>query len=96
MKLVQVIYGNSIDDEVMETLTKLGIKKYTKVHNAIGQGGTADPHLNTEVWPGTNIMLMIVTDDDTKDRLLPALKALKEQYHRVGLKVLVSALEGTI
>ncbi len=96
MKLVMVIYGASIDDEVMEVLHKLQIKKYTKLHNLTGQGETAEPHLNTAIWPGENLQLTIVLEEDKKDKLLQEVKILSQQFARVGIKAFVLPVEESV
>lgn len=95
MKLVMVIYGASIDDEVMEVLHKLQIKKYTKLQGLIGQGQTAEPHLNNAIWPGENFQLEIVLDENIKDKLLQEIKNLSQQFARVGIKAFVLPVEET-
>lgn len=96
MKQVQVIYGDSMEDEVMEVLDKLGIKYFTKMVGLTGHGSHADPHLNTSVWPGLNQCLMLLLDEAAKDKLWPLLKELKTKYHRIGMKVIVSPVEEII
>jgi hypothetical protein len=96
MKAVLVIYGASLDEKIMETLTNLEIKQFTKSPYLLGRGGTSDPHLNTSIWPGSNMAILLVVEEETKTKVMAAMKALKEQHHQIGLKAMVMPIEEII
>ncbi len=87
--IVLVIYNSSIDDEVMEALKKAGMVQYTKFVNLRGVGGFSEPRLNTQIWPGTNSMLLVCVPHDRKEGILEGVRQLKEIHKQEGVKAFV-------
>jgi hypothetical protein len=91
-QMVLVIYNNSIDDEVMEALGRAGMRCYTKFTNLRGVGDSSEPRLSTQVWPGTNSMLLVATDAQGREPILAAVRALKEIHREEGIRAFVLPL----
>ncbi len=96
MKAVFIIFAPAIEDQVMCQVEGLGVTKYTKFPYLHGVGGHSEPHLDSQVWPGSNSGLFIVTDERTKDRLLAEVKKLKEKHSEEGIKAFVMPVEEQI
>ncbi len=96
MKAILLIFAPPIESFVMKLLEDNGIKKYTKFPNLYGVGGHSEPHLDTQVWPGTNIALLIVTDEKTISKIKPGLSALKKEYLEEGVKAFTWTVEEEI
>ena len=69
MKGVLIIFAPAIEQHVFVAIEKVGAKKYTKFPYLQGIGGHSEPHLDSQVWPGSNIALFIVCDEKVKDRI---------------------------
>ncbi len=63
MKAVLIVHNVAIDNDVNEALESAGVRYYTKFTDTLGRGELSEPHLNTEVWPGTNVGTFIVTEE---------------------------------
>lgn len=88
-ELIMLVFNSSIEDEVMEDLKAAGMTCYTKLPDVQGVGKESEPRLNSHVWPGTNLMLMICAPKDVRDRLLRAIRELKERHAEEGVKAII-------
>jgi len=93
MKMVWIVYNQAIGEEVDECLKRCGIQNYTKFPTVHGVGQHSGPHMGTHIWPGVNSLLAIACQEDTKDRLLEEVRALKRTFQREGIKAFVLSLE---
>ncbi|MFA5103763.1 MAG: PG0541 family transporter-associated protein [Candidatus Margulisiibacteriota bacterium] len=93
MKGVLIIYAPAIEENVFGAIKRSGVKKYSKFPYLQGVGGSSEPHLDTQVWPGSNSALFIVTDVQTKDKLMGEVRALKREYAEEGIKAFVWDVE---
>jgi hypothetical protein len=89
MEMLMVVYNTSIDEEVLEALKKAGMKCYTKFVNLRGAGECSEPRLNTQVWPGTNSMLLVFCELQAREGLLQAVRVLKERHREEGVRAFV-------
>lgn len=96
MKGVMIIYAPALTDNVMKVLAACGVKKYTKAPYLHGVGGQSEPHLDTQVWPGSNEGLFIVAEDRTKDKLLLEISKIKKDFGQEGIKCFVIPVEETV
>ncbi len=86
--MVYIIHDRSIDEEVMDILSNLGIKNYTKWQDVVGSGENG-PHLGDHVWPALNNITMAVIEDNLKEALLDKIKGLQADFPFVGLRAIV-------
>lgn len=86
MEMLLVVYNASIDDEMLEALKRAGMKCYTKFINLRGAGECSEPRLNTQVWPGTNSMLLVCIEPAQKEGLLAAVRHMKDLHREEGVK----------
>ena len=93
MKAVMLIFAPALEDEVMQAIKISGVKKYSKIPYMHGAGGHSDPHLDTQVWPGSNEALLIMTDEGTKTKLLKAAADIKQSSPEEGMKAFVWTVE---
>jgi hypothetical protein len=87
MKAMFVVFAPALESDVHIILEKAGIKKYTKFPHLEGVGGHSEPHLDTHIWPGSNMGLFISTDETTAKKLAVELINLKNEYLDEGLKI---------
>jgi len=89
MKAIYIVYAPPIDCQVMAALKRSGVVKYSKYPMLHGVGGHSEPHLDTQIWPGTNMALFVVTDEKTKTQLLAEVAAIKKENLQEGVKAFV-------
>lgn len=93
MKGILIIYAPALECFVMGALENAGQKKYTKADGLLGAGGSSEPHLDTNIWPGTNSVLFVAADERTKALILTEVAKIKKQYSEQGIKAFVFPLE---
>jgi hypothetical protein len=88
-ELIMLVFNSSIENEVMEALHEAGMSCYTRFPNIQGVGKESEPRLDSHVWPGTNTMLMICAARETRERILGAIRKLKERHAEEGVKAII-------
>ena len=94
MKMLMVVFRDSLQDEVLMLLKDCDVKAYTLVQNVAGAGETGMA-LGSFASPGVNSMLLVVLSKEQADRSIEALKAyrdgLAEEHptHKVPIRVFV-------
>lgn len=97
MKIVLISYYVGIEEELMEVLSSLGIKGYTKWERAVGRGKTSGPHLGTHIWPKTNAILAVALEDAQTCLLMEKVRELKATpLGKEGVKAFLWPLEETV
>lgn len=86
MKMVFLVYSHVADDTVITALKHAGIKAYTKVERACGEGTETEPKLHTHTWPGENHLLFLAVDDADMATVTGLIRTLKEEHPRAGVK----------
>jgi len=95
-EMVLVIFSSSIESEMMDALQAAGMESYTKLVGVQGVGASSDPRLDSHVWPGTNTMYLICVDSDRKERVLQAVRQMKDIHREEGVKAFVLPVTSTI
>lgn len=95
-ELIMVVFNSSIENEVMEALTEAGMSCYTRLPDVQGVGRESEPRLDSHVWPGTNTMLMACASQETRERIIVAVKKLKERHAEEGIKAIILPVIATI
>ena len=62
MKLLAIVCGAGLDDEVIEILKSSGARGYTHLENCTGEGRTG-PHMDTSVWPGQHHIVLSCVEE---------------------------------
>jgi len=95
-EMIVVIVNSSIENEMVESLKAAGMECFTKIPGVHGAGEYSEPRLDSHVWPGTNTMLLIVTDEGAKGPLLEAVRQMKERHRKEGVRAFVIPVHETI
>lgn len=93
MKAVLIVHNVAIDKDVNEALESAGVSYYTKFTNVLGKGELSEPHLNTDVWPGTNYCTFVVTDEATAEKLMANARWMREKLGSEGIKAFMWPIE---
>lgn len=86
MKMFLIVYGESVDEDVIAALKEAGIHGYTKMVEARGEGTETEPKLGTHCWPGRNNILFMALSDEEIPRVTDRVHLLKEQHPRAGVR----------
>ncbi len=86
MKLLILIYEADFDEEIMEFISSKNLG-YTKWDRVLGKGKSSSPRLDDTIWPGFNITLAVMVEDDRGEDLVYTLRELSEKIGKKGFKV---------
>ena len=86
MKAILIMHNVAIDEEVSEALESVGVNCYTKFTHTLGKGELSEPHLNTDVWPGTNYGTLVVTDKVRAKEVMDKVRRMRGTRASQGIK----------
>jgi len=93
MKMFLIVYCDAADEEVIEAFKRSGIRAYTKMSEARGEGTDTVPKLGTHCWPGKNNALFIASDDEEALRIKDVVRLLRNEHPRSGVKAFILPME---
>jgi nitrogen regulatory protein PII len=93
MKMLLIVYSEVADDEMLMSLKKAGIKAYTKMQEACGEGSETEPKLGTHYWPGKNNILFVAVKDEEVSIINDALSAMKKDHPKAGIRSYILPVE---
>ncbi len=96
MKMFLIVYSRAADYDILERMRKTGIKGYTKLKEASGEGTETEPKLGTHTWPGENSVLFIAVQDDEAPMVAEMIRKMKREHSRAGVKGFVLPMEEII
>ncbi len=85
MTLMFIVYSNAVDDEVLE-IARRHIDGYTRFSGVHGEG-SGEPHLGSHVWPGVNNCVMAAVNKKQEASIGEEVRALRERFSGVGIRV---------
>jgi len=96
MKLFLIIYGEAADEFVVAALKEAGVRAYTKMVEARGEGTETEPKLGTHFWPGKNNVLMMAVADDEISRINQKIREIKMNHPRAGVRSFLLPMEESL
>jgi hypothetical protein len=96
MKMVFIVYSQAADYDVLNAIKKAGIRGYTKMEKACGEGIETEPKLHTHTWPGENCVLFVALEEADLPVITELIRVLKGEHPRAGLKAFVLPMEEII
>jgi nitrogen regulatory protein PII len=93
MKMVLVALNIAIERHVLEKLSALGLRSYTKWPRLMGVGETSGPHLDSHIWPGANTVIAVVAPDDKAAALMEEIRDLRKTLGSEGVKAFLLPVE---
>lgn len=78
MKMLMIIFRESLEQEVCGMLKELDVRAFTEVTN-VGGAGEAGTALHSFTWPGGNTMILTALAEDHADRVVEGLRAFRDQ-----------------
>jgi hypothetical protein len=96
MKMFMIVYSQAADYDVIAQFKKAGIKRYTKMEQAHGEGDDTEPKLGTHTWPGKNNVLFVAVPSEEIETVRGVVKYLKESHPRAGVKAFMLPMEESV
>jgi len=96
MKMFFIVYSHAADYDVLQRIRKAGIKGYTKLKEACGEGTETEPKLGTHTWPGENNVLYIAVQEEEVPIVADMIRLMKKEHPRAGVKGFVLPMEEII
>jgi nitrogen regulatory protein PII len=93
MKAVLIVHNVAIDGEIKEALEGLGVHCFTKFTDTLGKGQISEPHLNSDVWPGTNWGTLVVVEDAQAKQVMSRIRQLRQTLGKEGVKAFMWTIE---
>jgi len=79
VKMVLIVYEAGIDEDLQSVFERLDVPGWTKLTGATGTGRHGN-RFGTQIWPGTNNLLMMALPEDRVDSVIEVLNELKASY----------------
>lgn len=90
---LEIIANNTVEIDIFKALEEVDPGfYYTRVNNVHGRGG-CDPRMGDAVWPEENFIYIIYTDNQTANKMVEAIKAIKKKFTIEGIKVFKNLCE---
>jgi nitrogen regulatory protein PII len=86
MKMVFVVYSYAADYDVVNAFKEAGIRGYTKLEKASGEGVETEPKLHTHIWPGENCVMFLALEDTEVETAVSLIRKLRQEHPRAGVK----------
>jgi nitrogen regulatory protein PII len=96
MKMVFIVYSQAADYDVIAAIKQAGVKGYTKMENASGEGVETEPKLHTHIWPGENCVLFLALEEKELPPIVELIRELKLEHPRAGVKAFIMPMEEII
>jgi nitrogen regulatory protein PII len=96
MKMFFIVYSKAADEDVLCRIKEVGIRGYTKMKEATGEGSETEPKLGTHTWPGANNVLYVAVQDEEVPVVADMIRLLKQEHPRAGVKGFVLPMEEII
>ncbi len=81
MKMLLVIFRESLDEEIRRLLRSLNVKAFTEASKVLGVG-EAGMAADTFEQPGFNSLILAALDDEQAERVIAGLQQFREDMSR--------------
>lgn len=96
MKRVEIILNRSVEEDLLELLSKRKVgNKYTRLPEVHGVGNS-EPKQGNSVWPEENVIYVIYCEEDEAALVREAVRELKSYFPAEGVKVFEMSAEQTV
>jgi hypothetical protein len=97
MKAIFISYDQAFHERVLEILTHLNCRGFTRFEQVQGRGSkTGTPHYGSHAWPAMCSAIITIVEDTIVDKVLESLHNLDVQTERLGLRAFVWNIENMI
>lgn len=92
MRMVMLVFNETLESDVAELARANGLETWTRLDGVFGKGRRSGTHLGTDVWPGSNVMLLAALPAQSVTSLLTAVQRLRATNGNEGIKAFVWSL----
>jgi len=78
MKMLMIVFRESIEEDIKGLLSKYHVEAFTEMHDVTGMG-EAGPALHSFSWPALNNMILAALPDPEADTVIDAFKAFRDR-----------------
>ncbi len=93
MEFLMLICSTTLQEEIEEFFETHAIGSYTCIPSVYGSGKGGGTRLNTEVWPGLNMMYILTLDQEKYEKLKNWVARYRKNETREGLKLFSLAMK---
>jgi hypothetical protein len=94
MKAVFISYNQAHTEQVQVILERNHVRGFTQWQSVKGRGSNnGEPHYGSHAWPGMNVAVLAMMEDQKVPALLADLKALDESAEQQGLRAFVWSID---
>ena len=90
---LEIIANHSVEENILEALTKEGVGKYYTKYPSIFGVGASGPRMGDAVWPEENFALVVWCEEEEARSIKRVVEGVKEKFPDEGIKVF--GLSGT-
>ena len=84
---VEIIANNSVQEDILDNLDKVGMaSRYTLITGVHGRG-RCSPKRGDHIWPEENFIMIIYCDKKEADKIDKAMEKVKQKFPDEGVKV---------
>jgi len=84
---IEIIANHSVEENILEALTKENAGKYYTKYPSILGVGSAGPRMGDSVWPEENFALVVWCEEEEARAIQRAVAAVKEKFPGEGIKI---------
>ena len=84
---LEIIANHSVEENILEALSKNGIGKYYTKYPTIFGVGASGPRMGDSVWPEENFAMIIWCEEEEGRLIKQAVDGVKEHFPDEGIKV---------
>lgn len=78
MKMLLIVFRDSLEEEIHGLLNDLGVKAFTELHKVGGTGETGAA-FHSFTWAGMNALVLTALPEDQAERVAKGLKEFRDQ-----------------
>ncbi len=94
-QLIIVVDVSGLDD-ISNLLNKHGVEEFTRFEQCSGQGHRTGPRTNDHIWPGYNVMVIAVIEEQLVPEIFAALRTYREENKNMGVYAYVTPVEQSL
>lgn len=96
MELLMIVCSATLSDDVESLFKNNGIHNYSLIPEVYGSGKGGSTRLNTDVWPGINLMYFVSAPPEQTAIIKQWAREYCREEIREGLKIFALALNEVI
>lgn len=95
-KQLIIICDVSGSDDVNKLLLSRGADEFTRFEQCSGQGHRTGPRTNDHIWPGYNVMYVVVIEDELATAVMGDLREYRDANPNMGIYAYITPIEATL